>query len=611
MLSNSTDPTHATDQGEWTCVHGQHCAGCALLGVPQAIQLTGKRQHVRDALTNYPELRALDVLEVAPATPTLGYRTRAKLLVSPAGGIGLYARGSHDIVDIPECRVLHPLLARVVATVRLQLSAAEGALSGLDLRLVSDSGSEGALLTLVGQRSDRARLLALAQRLEPTAGLLGIALRLQDGRALQQLEGELEHVLGQREARERLANEVTYHYATYGSFVQGHRGQAAALSEQICRELATRLQGLRGRSILELFAGAGALGLRLCEQGAKVSLVERYGPALEQAQRAAAEQGLTGLAAISGDADEVLRGLLAAGAHFDAVIVNPPRRGLSAGLRAGILALAPRAVIYVSCEPASLARDLADFARQGLSAAHLQPFDMLPLTAAVESFLRLSAAEPASLTVLYEDELLVAVDKPPHLPSVPDPAHAHSLLSRLREQLRLPELNPIHRLDLGTSGVCLFAKRRDAVHALQTRLALGEKHYLALVRGRAHAKGTVRVPLREQGKLREATTRYTRIDSIAGHPLLRVRPEQGRTHQVRKHLASIGHPVLGDSRYGDAKSNRYFEHSHGLDRTFLHAHRVVLPAADGGSALSIEAPLAPDLNAVLASLRAGFRERLP
>jgi 23S rRNA (uracil1939-C5)-methyltransferase len=592
-------------------VHGQRCAGCALLGVPLADQLAGKRRRVCEAVSEYKELHALEVAEVAPATPMLGYRTRAKLLVSPAGEIGLFARGSHEVVDIPECRVLHPLLAGVVATVRLQLMAAKGALLGLDLRLVSDLDREGALLTLVGQRSERARLLALAERLDGTAGVLGIALRLQDGFAIQQLEGELEHVRGLAEARERLASESSYHYATYGSFVQAHRGQAAALAERICANLTTRLQGLRGRSVLELFAGSGALGLALCRRGAQVTLVERYAPALNQAQRAAAEQGLSGLAAISGEAEAIVRELVAKRAHFDAVIVNPPRRGLHPGLRAGIAALAPQALVYVSCEPASLARDLADFARQGLGATQLQPFDMLPLTAAVESLLQLSAAKPAALTLLYEDESLVAVDKPPHLPSVPDPAHAHSVLSQLREQLGLAELNPIHRLDLGTSGVCLFAKHRAAVHALQVRLALGDKRYLALVRGRAHAKGTVRVPLREQGKLREATTRYTRIDSIAGHPLLHVRPEQGRTHQVRKHLASIGHPVLGDARYGDAKSNRHFEHSHGLDRTFLHAQRVVLPAADGGTPLVIEAPLAPDLNAVLASLREGFRERLP
>jgi 23S rRNA (uracil1939-C5)-methyltransferase len=113
----------------------------------------------------------------------------------------------------------------------------------------------------------------------------------------------------------------------------------------------------------------------------------------------------------------------------------------------------------------------------------------------------------------------------------------------------------------------------------------------------------VRAPLREQGKTRLATSRYTRRERIARHALVRVRPEQGRTHQVRKHMAAIGHPVLGDARYGDAASNRYLEHKHGLQRPFLHALRIELPAASGAERLVLEAPLAADLVEVLTSLR--------
>jgi 23S rRNA (uracil1939-C5)-methyltransferase len=169
----------------------------------------------------------------------------------------------------------------------------------------------------------------------------------------------------------------------------------------------------------------------------------------------------------------------------------------------------------------------------------------------------------------------------------------------------------VHRLDVGTSGVCIFAKQRAHVQAIAARLALGDKHYLALVRGAARLKGIIRAPLREQGKTRAATTRYSRSERIGGHALVRVRPEQGRTHQVRKHMAAIGHPVLGDARYGDASSNRFFEHTHGLDRTFLHAWRIRLPAPDGGPALTLEAPLAPDLSQVLQSLRQSVIEPRP
>ncbi|HEX7480322.1 MAG TPA: RNA methyltransferase, partial [Polyangiales bacterium] len=97
---------------------------------------------------------------------------------------------------------------------------------------------------------------------------------------------------------------------------------------------------------------------------------------------------------------------------------------------------------------------------------------------------------------------------------------------------------------------------------------------------------------------------YTRQSVIGGHSLLRVRPEHGRTHQVRKHLASINHAVLGDARFGDPASNRHFEHKHGLDRTFLQLARVQLLHPATGEELVIDAPLAPDLAVVLERLRA-------
>jgi 23S rRNA (uracil1939-C5)-methyltransferase len=249
-----------------------------------------------------------------------------------------------------------------------------------------------------------------------------------------------------------------------------------------------------------------------------------------------------------------------------------------------------------------LARDLAHLESCGWAARGLTPFDMIPLSEGVESLVVLEPAPPAPLPVLYQDEQLLVVDKPPHLPTTPDAAHPDSVLARLQREHGLPELSAVHRLDVGTSGVCLFAKERRYVQALAERLAAGDKRYLALVRGVVRPKGIVRAALREQGKTRPAVSRYTRQAVLGTHSLVRVRPEQGRTHQVRKHMAAIGHPVLGDARHGDAPSNRFFEHRHGLDRSFLHAARIVLPARGERAELILEAPLAPDLAAVLARL---------
>jgi 23S rRNA (uracil1939-C5)-methyltransferase len=575
------------------------------MGQPLALQLAQKHTLVRGALASYPTLRDVEVKSVCAATPALGYRTRAKLIVSPGGAVGLFERNSHAVVDIPECQVLHPALMSVVAAVRKHIALDSADMTGLDVRLVHESATQvGVLITLVGPIAARARLLPIAQALAPLPLVRGVALRLQAQPAVQLLEGKLEPVAGQAVLRDSLRPDGPFHYVTFGSFVQAHRGQAARLASDVSRELASTLGTLTGQRVLELFAGSGALGFELSVQGAEVALVERYAPALEHAQRAQREQGFSGLTAISGEAEQVARELVARSERYAAVIVNPPRRGLRPGLRALVSQLATRAIVYVSCEPSSLARDLADLAQRGWAARSIQPFDMIPLSVGVESSLLLIPAEPPPIPVLYDDDQLLVVDKPAHLPTTPDAAHISSLLTRLQREHALPELTALHRLDVGTSGICLFAKRRSDVAGLALRLQAGEKHYLALVRGSVRAKGVIRAPLREQGKTRSATSRYTRMFRAGSHTVVRVRPEQGRTHQVRKHMAAIGHPVLGDERYGDEPSNRHFEHRHGLDRTFLHAARLVLAADGDRAAVMLEAPLAPDLAAVLASLQA-------
>jgi 23S rRNA-/tRNA-specific pseudouridylate synthase len=105
---------------------------------------------------------------------------------------------------------------------------------------------------------------------------------------------------------------------------------------------------------------------------------------------------------------------------------------------------------------------------------------------------------------------------------------------------------------------------------------------------------------------------------IGGHSLVRVQIETGRTHQIRRHFAGIGHPVIGDGRYGDRATVTHFALRHGLDRPFLHCARIALQLAGGPSAVearacareqNIEAPLAADLAQVLDSLRAGSPRR--
>jgi 23S rRNA (uracil1939-C5)-methyltransferase len=331
-----------------------------------------------------------------------------------------------------------------------------------------------------------------------------------------------------------------------------------------------------------------------------VVAVEAFGPSCERLSRAAREQAIA-LDVQHGDAGEVARRLAAQGARFDVVIVNPPRRGLDHEVRKAIAQLAPRHMAYVSCHPPTLTRDLSHLAREGLAAEELAPFDMMPLTEHVETFAWLTQRPAEVPEVLLEHDDFVAVLKAPHEPTTPQGEHAGSLLLRVQCLPGFAGAVPVHRLDVGTSGVVLFARTPERVHAISLALADGEKTYVALAQGILRAQGRIQRPIVEQGRSLEASTRYKRSEVIAGHSLVRVLLETGRKHQIRRHLAAIGHPLVGDARYGDRRTNQHFGMRHGLDRPFLHCVSLVI--AYQGQRIAIDAPLAPDLMQVLESMR--------
>jgi 23S rRNA (uracil1939-C5)-methyltransferase len=305
--------------------------------------------------------------------------------------------------------------------------------------------------------------------------------------------------------------------------------------------------------------------------------------------------------AICSDVASALRALVERGEPFDAAVVNPPRRGLSPAARDWIGRLAPATLAYVSCDPDTLARDLDHFGRLGYATTSLRPLDMIPLTDEVESVCILRRTSVPQPRILFEDETVLVVDKGAHEPTLPDADHAGSLLARVRRIPGAEQATPAHRIDVGTSGLVVFGRREehvgawaDAIGAASTR-----KIFVAAARGVTPSKGAITRDLREDGRLYAARTRYRRLAVASGHSILRVIPEQGRTHQIRRHLAAIGHPVIGDERYGHAPTNRFFEEKNGLDRAFLHCVRIEIDHPTTVQRLVFEAPLPGDLRAVL------------
>lgn len=195
-----------------------------------------------------------------------------------------------------------------------------------------------------------------------------------------------------------------------------------------------------------------------------------------------------------------------------------------------------------------------------------------------------------SFEVLYQDDFYVAINKPPgyivHRSSIARNAPL-VVLQLLRDQLG-KKVYPVHRLDRKTSGVLIFALDTESNRTLGKQFADHNisKVYRAIVRGWTDAEGYIDYDLKnEKGKLQSAQTSFERlatceIDLPSGkfqtsrYSEVRLMPKSGRMHQLRKHMAHMFHPIIGDRPYGCNKQNRIWKHTFEMDTMMLHAERL-------------------------------------
>ena len=244
-----------------------------------------------------------------------------------------------------------------------------------------------------------------------------------------------------------------------------------------------------------------------------------------------------------------------------------------------------------------------------------------PVRTAARADIRPFTRAGTTVPVLFEDDGLLAIDKPTGLAVHGGSGIAHGLIEQMRAAR--PEakfLELVHRLDRDTSGVMLLAKKRTALVALHAQLREGEceKRYLVLVRGKwrdakrrvtlalhkfATVEGERRVRVEDSGQPSETIFHRLRVWSGSVPPLALLEAElrTGRTHQIRVHLTHLGFPIAGDDKYGDFAWNRILR-KQGLKRMFLHAHSLAFAHPLTGERIALRSPLTAEL--------AAFVERL-
>lgn len=384
------------------CPYFGRCGGCRLQHVRYEAQIEFKQRQVAECLAR---LGGLDPAETVPVRPILGapeifgYRNKMEFTFAEADGqpiVGLHEAERYDrILDIERCLLqsdaMNAVLREVRAFVRergcrvYQQEREEGLLRFLVLREGRATGER--MANLVTASPDVATARALADRLgERCPGVTSVVLNVNPKKAAVAVGVEEHPIAGDERIRERLGG---LEFAiSANSFFQTNTAQAERLFG-----IVVEYAGLTGReTVFDLYSGTGAISLLLARQARAVYGIELQPAAIEDATRNAAANGIANCTFLAGEVRHVMPELLRKGVRAEVVVADPPRAGFHPKALRAVLALQPGRLVYVSCNPATLARDLGVLRAAGYGITAVQPIDMFPHTPHIEVVARLERA---------------------------------------------------------------------------------------------------------------------------------------------------------------------------------------------------------------------------
>lgn len=387
----------SADRMEPDCPCFAQCGGCCYRHITYEAELGIKAARVQDALTRIGGFRSLPVRPILGADSRDGYRNKALL---PLGtkkdgslSMGFYAVNSHRIVDCEECRLQPEEFNRAMGAFR-QWEAAygdpvydEATHSGRMRRLYLRKGEmTGQILACVvvngnGLHHETELVQALKQAVP---GLSSVVINSNRERTNVALGQKCRTIYGMDTIEDTLCG-LRFKLSPL-SFYQVNRTQAERLYE-----VAARYAGLTGQELLlDLYCGAGTIGLSMAGMARRLLGVEIVPQAVENARENARLNGIENAEFFCGDAGEAAQMLAERGERPDVIVLDPPRKGCSPDLVRTVAEFWPKRIVYVSCDPATLARDLKLFAELGYPPVEAAPVDMFPGTAHVETVVLLS-----------------------------------------------------------------------------------------------------------------------------------------------------------------------------------------------------------------------------
>ncbi len=392
---------------ELDCPLAGRCGGCQYRHMTYEEELRAKRQRVQDALTRVGGV-SLELPQVLGAEDPLRYRNKVQFPVAQEKrglAVGYYRARSHDVLDVADC-LLQP---EAVTTLRRAFKGwmeryripayDEGTRQGLIRHLYVRTNQAGEALCCVvanGARLPHAPELVQALR-QAAPALAGLVLNTNTKDTNVILGPSYRTIWGRDFLEERLCG-MTFRLSV-PSFFQINRAQTERLYAQ-----ALEFAGLTGReTVLDLYCGIGTISLALAQRAGQVIGAEIVPEAVQDAQANAARNQVDNARFLCGDAGEAAFQLAAEGVRPQVICVDPPRKGLAPEVPEILASMAPERIVYVSCDPATLARDVKRFGELGYPVVKAQAVDLFPRTAHVETIVLLGRELEKSREHVYLD----------------------------------------------------------------------------------------------------------------------------------------------------------------------------------------------------------------
>jgi len=368
-----------------------HCDGCPIMFMKYPAQLAWKREVVEGTLARFRSLQGIKLHDVLPSPLPIHYRNSAKLVVSgkfASPVIGIYRRNSHEVLEIGDCPLHHPLINTIVAAVREGIRKGKvpiysprtgrGLLRYLVIR-VAEAENRAMVVFVTSERSYN-EIHHLTKHLQATVPEVAVVAQNINASTGNVILGERDHFIT-RERTLSASMGKTRFTISPRSFFQVNSGSARIIYEKV-REWAD----LKGKElVVDLYCGIGGISLFLAPLAKKVLGIEVMEAAVADAGLNARLNDVVNCEFLSGDAGKLLTGLRQNGERVDLMVLNPPRKGCDEQVLREATALGPARMIYVSCSPSTMARDLNILAGLGYRTVQVQPVDMFPQTPHVEN----------------------------------------------------------------------------------------------------------------------------------------------------------------------------------------------------------------------------------